>query len=177
MSKQLKNWLREDLNRRLGSERSVVVLSIEKFGVAGANELRGSLRRQGARMTVLRNRVARRSFDELGMGGAGNAVKGMSAIAYGGKDGLPAVSRVLTEFRRKNKDAGVQILGGFMDGQALSAADVEALAGLPGKPELLAMIASAVVAPMQNIASQVNELIAGVARAVDAVRDQKEKAA
>ena len=42
---------------------------------------------------------------------------------------------------------------------------------------LLAMIAATVVAPMQNIASQVNEMLAGVARAVDAVREQKEKAA
>jgi hypothetical protein len=39
------------------------------------------------------------------------------------------------------------------------------------------MIASAVTAPMQGIASQVNEMLAGVARAVDAVREQKEKAA
>lgn len=95
MSKQLKNWLREDFRRRLGDDRAVVVLRIEKFTVASANDLRGNLRRQGARMTVLRNRVARRTFDELGMGGAGGLLKGMSAIAYGGRDGLPAVSRVI----------------------------------------------------------------------------------
>jgi large subunit ribosomal protein L10 len=177
MSKQLKNWLREDFKRRLGDERSVVVVRIEKFTVTSANDLRGSLRKHGARMTVLRNRIARRTFDELGMGDAGKVVKGMSAVAYGGKDGLPVVTRVLSDWTKKNKDAGVQILGGYMDGQVLSAPEVEALAGLPGKPELLAMIASAVVAPMQNIASQVNEMLAGVARAVDAVREQKEKAA
>lgn len=177
MSKQLKTWLRQDFDRRLGDERTVVVVRIDKFTVAGANELRGSLRKQGARMTVLRNRIARRAFDELGMVGAGGLLKGMSAIAYGGKDGLPAVSRVITEFKKKNKDAGIEILGGFLDGNVLSAPEVEAMAGLPGKPELLAMIASAVVAPMQNIASQVNEMLAGVARAVDAVREQKEKAA
>lgn len=177
MSKQLKTWLRQDFDRRLGDERTVVVVRIDKFTVAGANELRGSLRKQGARMTVLRNRIARRAFEEIGMGGAGGLLKGMSAIAYGGKDGLPAVSRVITEFKKKNKDAGIEILGGFLDGNVLSAPEVEAMAGLPGKPELLAMIASAVVAPMQNIASQVNEMLAGVARAVDAVREQKEKAA
>lgn len=177
MSKQLKNWLREDFRRRLGDERSVVVLGIEKFTVAGANDLRGTLRRQGARMTVLRNRVAGRAFDEAGIGDVRKVVRGMSAIAYGGKDGLPAVSRVVSEWSKKNKDAGIRILGGYMDGQVLSAPEVEALAGLPSKPELLAMIASAVSAPMQTIASQVNEMIAGIARAVDAVREQKEKAA
>lgn len=177
MSKQLKDWLREDFKRRLGDERSVVVLGIEKFTVASANGLRGSLRSQGARMTVLRNRVGRKALDELGIGGAGKLLKGMSAVAYGGRDGLPAVSRVVSEWNKKNKDAEIQILGGYMDGQVLSPQEVETLAGLPGKPELLSMIAAAVVAPMQNIASQVNEMLAGVARAVDAVREQKEKAA
>lgn len=177
MSKQLKNWLREDVKRRLGDDREVLVLRIEKFSVGSANDLRSSLRKQGARMTVLRNRVARRAFDELGIGAAAALLQGMSAVAHGGKDGLPAVSRVVTDWRKKNKDAGVEILGGYMDGQVLSPPEVESLAGLPGKPELLAMIASAVSQPMQTIASQVNEMIAGVARAVDAVREQKEKAA
>lgn len=177
MSKQLKNWLREDVKRRLGDERSVVVLRIGKFTVASANDLRGSLRKHGARMTVLRNRVARRAFDEVGLGEAGKLLSGTSAVAFGGRDGLPAVSRVVSEWTKKNKDAGVQILGGYMDGQLLTSPEVEVLAGLPGKPELLAMIASAVAAPMQTIASQVNEMLAGVARAVDAVREQKEKAA
>ena len=177
MSKQLKNWLREDFTKRLGDERSMVVFGVEKFTVAGANELRGALRKQGARMTVLRNRIAQRTFDDLGIADAGTLLKGMSAVAFGGKDGLPAVSRVVAEYNKKNKDAAVQILGAYMDGQVLSAPQVEVLATLPGKPELLAMIASAVSAPMQTIASQVNEMIAGVARAVDAVREQKEKAA
>lgn len=177
MGKQLKNYLREDFKRRLGDERSVVVLRMNKLSVANANDLRGSLRKSGARLTVLRNRVARRAFDDLGIGAAGVMLKGMSAVAYGGPDGLPAVSRVVTDWTKKNKDAGVEILGAYMEGQALSGPEVESLAGLPSKPELLSMIASAVAAPIQNIASQVSEILAGVARAVDAVREQKEKAA
>jgi large subunit ribosomal protein L10 len=177
MSKKLKNWLREDVKRRLGDERSVLVLRIDRCTVASANDLRGSLRRSGARMTVLRNRVAGRALDEMGLGDAAKLLKGMSAVAYGGADGLPAVSRTLADWTQKNKDAGVEILGGYMDGQVLSRPDVEQLAGLPSKKELLAMIASTVTAPMQNIDSQVNEMLAGVARAVDAVREKQEKAA
>lgn len=177
MSKKLKSYLREDFKRRLGDEQSVIVLGLTKLNVTNANDLRKSLRKQGARLTVLRNRVAKKALEEKGIGGVGVMVKGMSALAYGGPDGVLGVSRVLSDWTKKNKEAGVQILGGYMDGQLLKPAEVEALAGLPGKPELLAMIASAVSAPMSNIASQVNEMIAGVARAVDAVREQKEKAA
>ena len=173
MSKQLKRYLKDDVKRRLGNERSVIVLKLDKFSVERANDLRTKLRGEGARMTVLRNRVARMAFAELEMKGAGEVVAGMSAIAYGGTDGVLSVSRVVSDWTKKNKDAGVSVLGGFVDGQKISAQQVEVLATLPSRPQLLAMIASAVSAPMQQIASQVNELLAGVARAVDAVRETK----
>lgn len=176
MSKQLKRWIKDDVRRKLGDERSVIVLRLNKFSVERANDLRTKLRGEGARMTVVRNRVAKLALDELQMGGAGEILAGMNAIAYGGTDGAAGVSRVVAEWTKKNKDSGVSVLGGFVDGRKLSAAEVEVLATLPSRPQLLAMIASAVSAPMQQIASQVNELLAGVARAVDAVRETKEKA-
>ena len=176
MSKQLKAFLKDDFKRRLGAERSVIVLQLDKFSVERANELRTKLRGDGARMTVVRNRVAGLAMDELDMKGAGDFFSGMSAIAYGGSDGAASVSRVVCEWTKKNKDTGVSVLGGYVDGRKLSSAEVEILATLPTRPQLLAMIASAVSAPMQQIASQVSELLAGVARAVDAVRESKEKA-
>jgi large subunit ribosomal protein L10 len=175
MSKTLKRYLKEDFKKRLGSERSVIVLGLNKFNVERANDLRTKLRTEGARMTVVQNRVARMALSELDMKGAGEILAGMSAIAYGGPDGAASVSRVVADWTRKNKDGGVSVLGGFVDGRRLSASDVEILATLPSRPQLLAMIASAVSAPMQQIASQVNELLAGVARAVDAVCESKTK--
>jgi large subunit ribosomal protein L10 len=176
MSKQLKRYLKDDFKKRLGSERSMIVLRLDKFTGARANELRTKLRGEGARMTVVRNRVASLALEELDMKGAGEVFAGMSAVAYGGADGAASVSRVVTEWTKKNKDTGVSVLGGFMDGRKLSPAEVEVLATLPNRQQLLSMIASAVAMPMQQIASQVNEMIAGVARAVDAVREQQEKA-
>ena len=173
MSKQLKRWLKDDFKKRLGDERSIVVLKLDKFSVERANDLRTRLRGEGARMTVVKNSVTRMAFAELDMQGAGDLVSGMSAVAFGGTDGVLTVSRVVSDWTKKNKEGGVSILGGFMDGQRLSAAEVETLATLPNRSQLLAMIASAVSAPMQQIASQLNELLAGVARAVDAVRETK----
>jgi large subunit ribosomal protein L10 len=176
MSKQLKAYLKDDFKKRLGSERSVIVLRLDKFSVERANDLRAKLRGEGARMTVVRNRVAKLALGELEMTGAGELLSGMNAVAFGGTDGPASVSRVVSDWTKKNKDGGISVLGGFVDGRRLTAQEVEILATLPTRPQLLAMIASTVVAPMQQIASQVNELLAGVARAVDAVRESKEKA-
>jgi large subunit ribosomal protein L10 len=174
MSKQLKRYLASDVKSRLGDSRDVVVVQLSGLSVEKSNDLRGKLRAEGAHMTVLRNRVATKAFDELGMEGLGDVLDGMSAIAHGeGDEMVLAVSRVLADWTKANKDAGIKVLGGYMDGKVLEAKDVATLATLPTRDQLLSMIASAVVAPMQNIAGQLNEMLSGVARAVDAVHGQK----
>lgn len=174
MSKKLKRYLESDIKTRLGDDRDLIVLRLDKFDVEHANDLRNKLREGGARMTVLRNRVARIAFEDLGMNGAGDLLKGVSAMAHGGEDGVQGVSRVLKDWQKANKDGGIEVAGGYMEGKVLTPADVKYLADLPSRDQLLAMIASAVSAPMQQIAAQINELFAGIVRGVDAVREQKE---
>ena len=176
MSKSLKRYIADDLKSRLGDERDVIVVRIDKFTVAGANDLRNKLRAHGARMTVVHNRVAKHAFDSLDVGEAATLFKGMCAIVYGGEDGVLGVSRTLAQWTKENKDGGIEVVGGYMEGKLLSEADVKTLATMPSRDQLLAMIASAVVAPMQQIAGQLNEMIASIARAVDAVREKKEQA-
>src|SRR5580765_7292090 len=110
MSKQVKLWLKDDLKARLGNERSVVLLQLNKFSVERANDLRTKLRGEGARMTVVKNRIARMAFADLEMTGAADAITGMSAIAYGGHDGVASVSRVVSDWTKKNKEGGVSVL-------------------------------------------------------------------
>jgi large subunit ribosomal protein L10 len=59
----------------------------------------------------------------------------------------------------------------------LSAADVEALSRIPGRQELLAMIARGFQAPTQNFVGVLHGLLSKCVRTLDAVREQKEKAA
>lgn len=177
MSKSLKQHLADDLRTRLGDERDVIVLRLDKHTVQSANDLRNKLRENGSTMTVLRNRVARHALEPLGAADVAALFKGMSAVAYGGEDGAQGVSRVLTDWVKANKTGGIEIVGGYMEGRVISAKDVNALATMPTRDQLLAMIASAVVAPVQNIAAQLNEMIAGIARAVDAVREKREQEA
>lgn len=176
MSKQLKRYLADDLKTRLGDERDVVLMDVAGLTVANANDLRNQLRSTGSRMTTLRNRVAVHAFKDLGMDGLSPQLGGMNAIAFGGEDGVLGVARTLSDWAKKHKEGGIRLTGGLMEGNALGPADVQTLATLPSRDQLLGMIASAVSAPMQQIAAQINEMFAGVARGIDAVREQKEQA-
>jgi large subunit ribosomal protein L10 len=175
MSKALKRYIAADLTSRLGDERDMIVIRLDKHTVDKANDLRSKLRANGSKMTVVRNRVAKHALEPLGSAEVVDLFQGISAIAYGGEDGAMGVSRVLNDWVTSNKDGGIEIVGGFMEGKVITSRDVTTLATMPTRDQLLAMIAATVVAPVQQIAAQVNEMIAGIARAVDAVREKKEQ--
>ena len=81
MSKALKRYLAADVKARLGDARDVVVVQLDRLTVEKSNDLRGKLRAEGARMTVLRNRVAARAFEDLGLEGLDGVLDGLWQIS------------------------------------------------------------------------------------------------
>ena len=63
-----------------------------------------------------------------------------------------------------------------MDGAAVSAAEVEAIASLPSREVLMAQIAGAISGVARGLATSINGVPRGVAQVVKAVADQKEAA-
>ncbi|MBE8432289.1 50S ribosomal protein L10, partial [Leptospira interrogans serovar Pomona] len=54
----------------------------------------------------------------------------------------------------------------------LDANGVEAIAGLPSREQLLAMIAGGINAPARTIASGINQIVASLARAIQATAEK-----
>jgi large subunit ribosomal protein L10 len=81
---------------------------------------------------------------------------------------------VLSDFAKGN-DKFV-ITGGAMPGQVMSAKDVVALASLPSREELLSKLAGTMQAPIVKLVRTMNEVPSKFARALAAVRDQKQAA-
>ena len=70
----------------------------------------------------------------------------------------------------------LEIKGGLMEGAAVSAAEVEAIASLPSREELYAHIAAAINGVAQGLATAINGVPRGLAQVTKAVADQKEAA-
>jgi large subunit ribosomal protein L10 len=81
------------------------------------------------------------------------------------------VAKALRDFARGNPSLVVK--GGVLGTRILTAADAGALAELPSRDELLARIAGALAAPMQQFASLLQAVPAKFAYAVQALIDQK----
>lgn len=173
MSKRVKHLMAKELATGLEGSDSCVVVGIEKMPVGDAVELRGRLREEGLQLRVLKNRVSKYAFKEVGWDGLEELLSGTSALAYGGENGALTASKLLVDWDKKTPNR-ISIRGGMLEGKILDEAEVRQLATIPDKPALYAMLASAVVAPVSSVASLLNDVIAGVARAVGAVAEKSE---
>ena len=95
------------------------------------------------------------------------------AFVFAGED-VAAAAKAVKNFAKTNKN--LEIKGGLMEGAAVSAAEVEAIASLPSREELIAQIAGAISGVARGLAVALNGVPSGLAQVTKAVADQKEAA-
>jgi large subunit ribosomal protein L10 len=172
MSKKLKQWMAGEVRREVAGAGACVVLGYRSLSGETSSSLRAHLRKSKVTLTVLRNRVTGHALAGTPLQEIRPFIKGQTAVATGGEDAA-ALARAVVEGMKGRKD--LECRGGFVEGRVVTGDEIRHLASLPTRPELLAMIASAVVAPIVNVAYGIDAILTGVARAVEAVRAKKEE--
>ena len=132
-------------------------------------ELRRSVREAGAVMKVYKNTLMHIALADAELPTLDDMLQGPSAFVFCGDDVAAAAKAV------KSNDV-LEIKGGIMDGAAVSAAEVEAIASLPSREELYAHIAAAINGVAQGLATAIAGVPRGLAQVTKAVADQKEAA-
>ena len=92
--------------------------------------LRNAVRESGACMKVYKNTVMRIALSEADLPTLDDMLHGPSAFVFAGSD-VAAAAKAVKEFAKSNEN--LQIKGGLMEGAAVSAAEVEAIASLPSR--------------------------------------------
>ncbi|MEQ8842901.1 MAG: 50S ribosomal protein L10 [Acidimicrobiales bacterium] len=153
----------DEVKQMLADSDGAMLTEYRGLNVRALAELRSALRDAGGEYKIYKNTLVRLAAREAGLE-IDDLLTGPTAIAFVGEraDGsagdVAAVAKALKEFAKTN-DALV-IKGGVVDDQLLSADDLKALAELPSREVLLAMIAGAFQAPMAKFAG----LLAAVPR-------------
>jgi large subunit ribosomal protein L10 len=137
----------ETLKGVFADSGAVVVTHYLGLSVAEMTDLRGRLRKEGASLKVVKNRLAQKALNGAGEG-ANALFKGPVAIAFGA-DPVSA-AKVATQYAKDNEK--FSIVGAMMGEQVLDAKGVDALAKLPSLDELRAKIIGLVNAPATKIA-------------------------
>lgn len=144
-----------ELVEKFKAAKTVVVVDYRGLTVAQATKLRKELREAGVDYRVVKNTLLTIAAKEAGVEGITSCFKGVTAIAFGGED-VVAPAQIITKFSKDNKI--MEVKGGILEGEILSAEGVIALGELPPKEVLLAQVASCFQAPIQKLAYVFEEI-------------------
>lgn len=134
------------------------------------SELRGALREAEAELSVVKNTLARRAANSTGKEALLPYLTGPSGLVW--VNGDPAVAaKALQGFATKN--TALELKGGMLEGRDLPAESLKQLASLPSREQLIAQLAGGVAAPLRGLAGSLHNLIAGLARTLASVQEQK----
>jgi large subunit ribosomal protein L10 len=166
----------ETLKGVLAGSGAVVVTHYMGLTVAQLTDLRGRLRKEGAKLQVVKNTLVQKALDGVA-GEAGDALfKGPVAIAYG-PDAVSA-AKVVTQYAKENDKFSV--VGGLL-GQSvvLDKAAVSSLATLPSLDQIRASLVGLINTPATRIAGVLSAPGAQLARVLNAyaTKDEAQDAA
>lgn len=164
----------EEMKERLSS-KGVALLSFNKLTVKDATQLRRVFREHGVEYKVIKNTLTRIAANELGYEGLDELLTGANGLAIS-KDDPVAPAAALKAFLKDKKTQSLQVKAGVLDGKVIGPAEMQALADLPSREQLLAMVVSAMQTPITSLARALNGNIQNLAYALEAVRKQKESA-
>ena len=131
--------------------------------VAEVTDLRKQLRDAGIQMSVIKNKILDRAVEGTDYEDLRSTFVGPTAVAFSDEDPI-APAKILKKFA-DDHDA-LEIKGGFIEKSVKTLDEINEYANMPGREELLSMLASALQDPMRKIA-----------RAVKAIADKEDEAA
>jgi large subunit ribosomal protein L10 len=170
MPKPEKTAVVEEIRTKLDDADAAVLTEYRGLSVRALAELRGSLRPANTEYKVFKNRLARRAAEEAGLTDILPLLEGPIAIAFVHGDAVPA-AKALRDFGRTNPELVVK--GGLLGPRLLTAADLTALADIPPREQLLAMLAGGFQAPLTKAAGLFQAFTRNFAYGVNALIDQR----
>lgn len=156
---EAKKKIVEEITEKIKSSKSVVLVTYKGLSVAEDTALRGEFRKQDVEYKVLKNTLVRKAFDGLGVKDFDNDLNGPTAVAFA-KDETGAC-KIIVDAAKKYTDK-IAMKSGYVDGAYVDAKGLGALAAIPTKQELYAILAGTL-----------SGFVRGLAVAVKAVADQK----
>lgn len=135
------------------------------------DELRAKAREQGVYLRVVKNTLMRRAVEGTPFECMKEEFTGPLLMAFSQEEPGSA-ARVLRDFGKQSDKLVVKLVA--LQGRMLQAGDVERLASMPTRDEAISQFMATMRAPVQKLATTLNEVPSKFVRTLAAVRDAKQ---
>jgi large subunit ribosomal protein L10 len=164
VSKAKKTEQVEKLGKDLKNVSNVVVATYSKLTVAQDYELRKALRGAGAKYQVVKNTLVERAAKGSKIEEALKSLAGVTSIAYTTGDPV-AMAKALQKYAKDTPEFTFK--AGVVEGRVVTIKEIEALATMPSKDELMAKLLFLINAPAQRLVTAMNAVGRNLAVVVD----------
>jgi large subunit ribosomal protein L7/L12 len=163
----------KELSERLTHAEIAVLTEYRGLSVSDLQDLRGRLRPLGVQYVVAKNTLTRFAAEATGRTGIVADLVGPTGIAFG-TDPV-ATAKALHDYMRVNR--AFVLKSALLGDERIDSTQVEELASLPPADQLRGRVFGMIVSPLQSMVSILSAPLAGLARLLDARREQLEELA
>ena len=163
----------EALTSQFQAATAGMLIGFNKLTVAKDQELRNTLRQAGAQYSVVKNTLARKAAEGTPYEQAAEHFKGVTAIAVA-SDPVP-LSKAVSRFVKDNPDV-FTFKAGVVEGRVIALRDVEAIASLPPKEELISKIMFLINCQAQRLVTVLSAVPRNLAVVIKQIGEQKGEA-
>jgi large subunit ribosomal protein L7/L12 len=162
-----------ELHEKFARAKLAIMTECSGLEVNHITELRKQLRGAKAELRVVKNTLAARAVDGTMLLEAKPHFKGPLSVVIGYDDPvLPA--KILKDFiGAEKRDEKMRIVAGVLEGKLLKPAQLVAVASLPSKPALLAMLMSTMQGPLRGTVFVLAGLLRKTVGVLTAIQDKK----
>jgi large subunit ribosomal protein L10 len=161
----------DEVREHFDSSDAAILTEYRGLKVKDLAGLRRTLRTSGGEYKIYKNTLVTLAARESGLGELEPMLKGPTAIAFV-KGDAAAVAKALRDYARTNPL--LVIKGGVLGDKIIGVPETTALAELPSREVLLAQLAGALAAPLQQLAGLMQALPRNLAYGLSALRDKLE---
>ena len=160
-----KQYLVEEVSTHLEKSDYVYLANYERITVDEIAELRASLAEHDAEFHVVKNTIFNVAAQAKELPDVSEHLNGPTAIIIGGNN-PSGVAKALGNFFKKKEKVEVKV--GILDNKTLDAAQIEALAKLPGLESLRAQLLGLLTQPGTGLVRVLNAVPQGVVNVLQA---------
>ena len=173
MANSVKVEMVEELHGMFSRAKSAVVANYQGIDAEGIAALRVHMRSRSVDFRVVKNTLARRAVKDTSLEVLSEDFKGPISILVGFEDAV-APAKALADFAKSDATKSPEVICGVVEGKKVSPGEVQVLAELPSREELISQMLSVFQGPTTNFAGVFSSLLRKLVGTLDAVREKKE---
>jgi len=169
-TKQQKEGIAQALSDKVKDSKSAVFVNFSNIPVQEIDELRNKCREAGSKYVVTKKTLLKKVLAEAGYDEAKDtSFDGEIATVFGSDEITPA--KLVKEFAKDHET--MKVVAGILEGKMIDEPQVNALAVMPSKDELIAKVVGSIAAPLSGMVNVLQGNLRNFVYALNAIREKK----